>query len=196
MSSPRGLCDRDRCRAPVKRGKMTGAISLFFSLWPFRLRVFCIYVEYVCQRVRERKRESMRQTEKARQREREPLGSNKSGLHWTGGSCVGRQVSIAFRGRGYGRTHQSSLTHNTRTHTHTHTDAGRAEITQRQNPFPPPVPHYHVTVLCFIFGFVLNVKYCCDQIMGANSGTSSFCKQFTIDYSAAHCVSLCFALSL
>lgn len=81
MSSPRGLCDRDCYRAPVKRGKMTGAISLLFSLWPFRMRV--VYVS-VCQRVRESKRE--RQTEKAGERQREPLGSNKSGLHWTGGS--------------------------------------------------------------------------------------------------------------
>lgn len=65
-----------------------------------------------------------------------------------GGSCVGRQVSIAFWGRGYGRTHQSSPTT-------AHRETGWAEITHRQNPFPPLVPHYHVTALCFRFGFVL-----------------------------------------
>ena len=74
MSSPWGLCDRDRCRAPVKRGKMTGAISLFFSLWPFRMSVWS-----VCQREEEGECEADR--ESRRETEREPLGSNKSALH-------------------------------------------------------------------------------------------------------------------
>lgn len=146
----------------------------------------------VCQRVRERKRQSMRQTEKAREREREPLGSNKSGLHWPGGSwriLRGKTgVHSILVQRLWSDT--SVILHNT------HTDTARAEITQRQNPFPPLVPHYHVAALCFIFGFVLNVKYCCDQIMRANCNAGRFCKQFTIDYSATYCVSLCFPFSL
>lgn len=153
----------------------------------------CLYM-WVWVSESEREKEGEYKTDRKQERERgSPWGLiNQACIEREspGGSCVGRQVSIALWGRGYGQTHQSSQT------THTHRDTGRAEITQRQNPFPPLVPHYHVTALCFIFGFVLNVKYCCDQIMRRNGNASRFCKQFTIDYSAAYCVSLCFPFSV
>lgn len=58
---PSGLCDRECCRAPVKRGKMTGAISLLFSLWPVMMVACASVCVSVCRRGREKK--NMRQTE-------------------------------------------------------------------------------------------------------------------------------------
>lgn len=117
MSSPRGLCDRDRCRAPVKRGKMTRAISLFFSPWPFRMSVVGV-CEFVCQRERGRVWDGQRKHERGRGSPWGLINQACIELEGPGGSCVGRQVSIAFWGRGYGQTHQSS--HSTHTHTRRH----------------------------------------------------------------------------
>lgn len=148
MSSPRGLCDIDRCTAPVKRGKMTEAISLPFLSMALQDEG-CLWV-WECVSEGERETEGEYETQR-NAREREPLGSNKSGLHWTGESwrilCGKTGVHSILGQRLWSAT--SVISHNT------HTDTGWAEITQRQNPFPLLVPHYHVTALCFIFGFVL-----------------------------------------
>jgi len=111
MSSPQGQCDRERCRAPVKRGKMTGAISLFLSLRLFSVRVVCVRV---CVCVSESEYEADRKSKTG-----SPWGLvNQACIEQEspGGSCVRRQVSVAFWGRGYGQAHQSSPT----IHTHPH----------------------------------------------------------------------------
>lgn len=63
------------------------------------------------------------------------------------GSCLGRQVSIALWGRGYGQTHQSSHT----THAHKETQA-ELKLPRNKPHFLPLVPHYHVAALCLVFG--------------------------------------------
>lgn len=121
MSSPRGLCDRDRWRARVKRGKMTGAISLSFSLWPFRMMMMSMCVS-ACLKERVRKR---RESKEQKRERGSPWGLiNQACIvqEAPGGSCVGRQVSIVFWGRGYSQMYQSL--HTTHTHTGAHTGAG------------------------------------------------------------------------
>ena len=143
---------------------------LSFSLYGPSGWGLSVYMWSVC--VREWERERGRQTEKARQREREPLGSNKSGLHWTGGSCVGRQVSIAFRGRGYGQTHQSS--HTQHTHTHTHTQGRR----QGWNyPETKPISSSCTSLPCH--SPLPHIWFCfkCEILLRSNNGSKQRHKQ-------------------
>lgn len=149
---------------------------------------------WVCVRGWEREKE--REYETDRESKRKGKGSpwgliNQACIEreGPGGSCMGRQVSIAFWGRGYGQTHQSS--HNT-----------HAE-TQAELKLPRDKTHFLLLYLITMsqppasyFVLFLNVKYCCDQIMRANGNVSRFCKQFIIDFTAAYCVSLCFPFSL
>lgn len=154
--------------------------------------IVCEYVS-VCQRVKGEKGRVWDRESRKRGRG-SPWGLiNQAWIEQEGpgGSCVGRQVSIAFWGRGYGQQHQSSH----KTHKHTQTHAG-LKLPRDKNPFPSLVAHYHVTAPCFIFGLVSNVKYCCDQIMEVKGVGGCFCKQFSIDYSAAYCVSPCLPHSL
>lgn len=132
MSSPRGLCDRDRCRAPLKRGKMTGAISLLFSAMALQDEG-CVCI---CERESESEYEAHTHTEKPRRGRGSPVGFNKSGLHWTGESSrilPGKTGVYSVAGqRLWSGT--SVISHNACTQRGT----GWAEITQKQTPFPPP----------------------------------------------------------
>lgn len=152
-------------------------------------RCMCTYTSE-CDRQRERKWEMDR---KCRRGSPEGLiNQARAEREAPGGSCMKRQVSIAFWVRGYGQTHQSSQTH---THPHTDSDrAGQGRNYPETKPISFAIPHYYVTVLRLIFGCFLNGKHCCDQIPRALP--SRFCKLFTIDYSGAYCVPLCFSLSL
>lgn len=149
MSSPRGLCDRDRCRAPLKRGKMTGAISLLFSAMALQDEG-CVCI---CERESESERDRVWGTH-TQKCEGEAEGArwgliNQACIEQESprGSCLGRQVSIALWSRGYGQTHQSSHT----THAHKETQA-ELKLPRNKPHFLPLVPHYHVTALCLVFG--------------------------------------------
>lgn len=146
MSSPRGLCDRDRCRAPLKRGKMTGAISLLFCAMALQ--------DEGCVCICERESESEYEAHTHRKNQGEAEGARRGLINQActeqespRGSCLGRQVSIALRGRGYGQTHQSSHA----THAHKETQA-ELKLPRNKPHFLPLVPHYHVTALCLVFG--------------------------------------------
>lgn len=145
MSSPRGLCDRDRCRAPLKRGKNDRShFSPPPCTGPCRMRVVPVYAS-VCVRKRhgEKKkteRESMRHGHRKRRRRGRgsPSGFHKSGLRWAGDSWRSSPGKTGVRDTAGPRlpSDASVISHNTRTQ--------RAQITQRQTPFPPLVAHHRV----------------------------------------------------
>lgn len=125
MSSPRGLCDRDRCRAPLKRGKNDRShFSPPPCTGPCRMRVVPVYAS-VCVRKRHGEKKKNRERKyaartqkKTTERQREPVGGfiNQGCVEQEspGGARLGRQVSVTLRGRGYSLTLQSSHT----THAH------------------------------------------------------------------------------
>lgn len=97
------------------------SFSLYGLSWRLSVR---LYVR-VCVRERERRRILDRQ----KASRRKPLGSNKSGLHWTEESwriLRGKTGVHSILGQRLG-SDTSLILYNTRTHTHTHTD--KAEIT-------------------------------------------------------------------
>lgn len=99
----------------------------------------CLYVQ-VCIRERERRRILDRQ----KASRRKPLGSNKSGLHWTEESwriLRGKTGVHSILGQRLG-SDTSLILYNTRTHTHTYRQGWNYSYS-----FPPLVPHYHVKAL-------------------------------------------------
>lgn len=106
MSSPRGLGDRDRCRALLKKGgEMTGAISLLFRAPALQDEGSVCMCERECQEGTQKKKQRKRERQcaaltqkKTTDRHREPVGSlinqGCTRQETPGGAHQGRQVSM------------------------------------------------------------------------------------------------------
>lgn len=139
--------------------------------------------EEVCLWVWECVSESEQETEKCRREG--ALGSNESGLHWKGESwrilCGKTGVHSLPGQRLWSGT--SVISYKTHTHMLSWNYLETKPVSSSCTSLPCHNPPLHIW-------FRLDVKDCCDQTKRANGSMSHFCKQPTIDYFTAYCVSL------
>lgn len=146
MSSPRGLCDRDRCRAPLKRGKNDRShFSPPPCTGPCRMRVVPVCASVCVRKRRGEKKKKQREkvcgtdTEKDdREAEGARRGFINQGCVEQGESWRSSPGKTGVRDAAGPRlpSDASVISHNTCTQ--------RAQITQRQTPFPPLAAHHRV----------------------------------------------------
>lgn len=140
----------------------------------------CLYM-WVCVREGERRRIWDRQ----KASRRKPLGSNKSGLHWTGESwriLRGKTGVHSILGQRLG-SDTSLILYNTHTHTRTHTD--KTELTQSQTHF---LLMYLITMSRHSLHIWFSLK--CEILLWSNT------EQKAMKDTSVYCLSQCSSFAL